>query len=549
MILAAKDVRKAEEARLGHEVPSGIPLAFNVRHNLWVMSEYGGRERGLVAGIIGSGDRILPRTKRQIEEYIDQVDTSWRQIKNFRDTFGPTFQTAVDRIEEAYINQLSSLRIFVFSAGESGSPYPISSAEWFDNASKGIQEILAAQAIVKAHIDETLNTALVESTYWLAGYLVIVGIAVIALAGSIFVITRHVVKPMEEMQGALQKLAAGDLNAYVPNIDSEGEMGLMAKAIYKFKQESRAADQYRREQEQFKIMTEEQQRAQVLELAHNFESSVGGVIEALSASSRKVSDTTTEVSTIAQRTATRSESVRDSAQDAGQDIDSVTESVRQVNLAVEEVASKVTQTAQFTATAARQAEDATQKVAALNAASAKINDIVSLIADIAGQTNLLALNATIEAARAGDAGKGFAVVANEVKSLANQTHRATEEIGQHVSLMLSEISGSIEAVEMITKAVDDTNHTMTSIAGAAEQQAATTGDVAQAAEAALRKIQMVVEEINAVASDAIATGHATEQMRVSSNELSQNAAVLTDETDKFIAYLKRDPNETDVDLF
>ncbi|WP_193186988.1 methyl-accepting chemotaxis protein [Nisaea sediminum] len=383
-----------------------------------------------------------------------------------------------------------------------------------------------------APIQEMLLTILIEMAVIGAG---------ISVAG--FYFGNRLARPISELTQVQVDLAGGNLDAWVPDYKSPKEVAELSQALYKLKQESRAAEKYREEQEHFRIETRQKQRATIMGLADNFESAVGSVIDALSSSATELSATSTEVSNTANRTASRSASVRDSANEAGHDIESVTNSVDEVNQAVNEVATKVAETSALTSRAAEQAADAAEKVNALNAASAKINDIVSLIADIAEQTNLLALNATIEAARAGDAGKGFAVVASEVKNLASQTQNATEEIRQQVSGMLSEIESSTKAVSVITEAATETNMTMSAISAAVEQQAATTSSVAHSARNALDKIRSVVEEINAVADDAMGTGAATEELQASADELSRNCNLLTGETNKFISHIREDREE------
>ena len=376
-----------------------------------------------------------------------------------------------------------------------------------------------------------------EDIVFLAVETLLVGI-VICGAGWYF--GRRLAKPIEEITEVQTNLAAGDLEVWVPEYNNPPEVAALCTAMYKFKQETKAAEQYRREQDQFRVETREKQRRVLIELADKFEGTVASVVDTLSSSSTQLSSTTTEVSDIANRTATKSSTVRDAAVEAGQDIGSVTDSVNEVNGAVEEVATKVTETSKLTNEAAQLAAKAARNVDALNESSAKINQIVDLIADIAEQTNLLALNATIEAARAGESGKGFAVVANEVKSLANQTHSATADISSQVAGMLSEIEASTKAVGTITDAVNRTNATMTSIAGAVEEQAAITAEVARAAEAARTKLAHVIDEIEVVSQDATATGGATEELQAATEELSRNSSVLMQETDRFIQGIRAD---------
>lgn len=366
---------------------------------------------------------------------------------------------------------------------------------------------------------------------------------------SAFVISQSIANPIQTVSKVQAELAAGDLEVWVPDIKSPPEVAQISRAMYTFKQESKAARRYEAEQEEFKQTVEDQQHANVLELAHNFETAVGGVIEKMSGSAEDLSKVASEVSEIADRTAERAETVRGAAEVAGRDIATVTESVRGVNRDTEGVAARIASTADLTSQAAEKAGNAGERVATLNAASGKIRDVVTLIADIAEQTNLLALNATIEAARAGESGKGFAVVANEVKNLANQTHQATEEISRQVSEMVAEIEGSTSAVEDIREVVDRTNATMLEVAEMIAHQATVTGEVADATNDAASRINQVVSEISAVAQDATTTQKSTENLLSSTEELSENSAMLTTETGNFIKFLRRDKRETEIDLF
>ena len=356
-------------------------------------------------------------------------------------------------------------------------------------------------------------------------------------------IGRSIARPIREVTRVQTELAEGNLDAWVPEYTSPPEVANLCKAMYRFKQETRAAARYREEQEQFRADTREEQRRVVLDLADNFENAVGGVITQLSASAEELNANSSSVNSTAGRVATRSQDVRDRANAAGEVVSTVTNSVQEISRSVQAAVDQVSQTAQLASEAAGQASDAADKVASLNAASAKINDIVALISDIAEQTNLLALNATIEAARAGDAGKGFAVVANEVKSLAAQTQRATDEIASQVGGMLSEIEDSTSAVNRIAASVDKTNAAMADVSGKLEMQASTTTEVSRAAQEAFTTIQTVIDDMGSVAEEVVTTQTATEQLQVAVQTLSRNSGTLMHETQDFIGGIRSDDDD------
>ncbi|MDX1737924.1 MAG: methyl-accepting chemotaxis protein [Alphaproteobacteria bacterium] len=543
LIMNLQGLRAELENHMGAKVASKAILAFSIRHNLWVASEYSGRERGLLAGLIGAGEPIESQQLILLSEMRGQVLAAWANLQQLADQLGDNVSAKLKKVDTIYFQEFSSIRKQVIDAGISNNNYPLTSPQWFTEATKGIAVLLEAQEVagkeiakvVQSDLDRAFNS-LVLNTLMLFVGLVITIVAVV-------IVIRQVINPLSKIASALNKLAGGDLDTFVPDIEGQGELSDMARSVYKFKQETKAANTYRNEQEAFKLRVEEQQRENTMNLATNFETEVGSIIDVIVRSADELTRTTAEVSGIANRTASKTGEVKTAANSAGHDLDSVTDAVRKVSISISEVANNMNRTTEKTQTVVALAKDAGEKVHGLDQVSTRIKDIVSLIADIAEQTNLLALNATIEAARAGEAGKGFAVVANEVKSLANQTHRATEEIGKHVASMLQEIESSTSAVQGISNAINDTSVTILQIKGEIDSQAELTEQVAQAATSVSEKIRNVMHNIDAVAEDANSTGAATEQLQVSSQELSTSGKKLSFDTEKFVSYLREEPKQ------
>ena len=538
LIMDSQRLRIHEEQHLGNHVPTHVALAFTIRHNLWVTSEYAGRERGFMAGRISLNEPLTVEQLTRLSNYRGHLENGWSIADLEKTELSSEFQRKMADANRIYFTEFGKMRDAVYKASAEKTDYPVDNVAWFNAATNGIKAILEAQAVAKVDILGQLEAGLSEAFWWMAFDFGLLVLSLIVSGFAVVMLQKRVIGPLHNLHEAMSELAKGNLDVHVIDIEGNDEIGMMSKATYKFKQESRAAERYRSEQQEYRRSVREKQKQELLNLADGFEDAVGNVIDALSSSATELAATTGEVNGIAGRTAGRSSTVREAATEAGSEIRTVSQSVSQVNRAVNDVSIQVNETSKLTSDAANKADYAANKVKALNEASAKIRDIVSLIADIADQTNLLALNATIESARAGEAGKGFAVVANEVKSLANQTQNATDEISAQVTEMLSEIQDSTQAVHAITEAVQQTNKTMTSIATAVQEQAEVTQSVANAAESAAGKITSVVEEINSVAEDATATGGATEQLKMAADDLSMNSNKLTNETEQFIAHIR-----------
>jgi methyl-accepting chemotaxis protein len=215
-------------------------------------------------------------------------------------------------------------------------------------------------------------------------------------------------------------------------------------------------------------------------------------------------------------------------------VETVASATEELTASIGEIGQQVAKSSTIAGDAADQAEKSNVQVEGLVAAAQKIGDVVGLIQDIAEQTNLLALNATIEAARAGDAGKGFAVVASEVKSLANQTAKATDEIRGQITTMQGATSDSVAAIRGIGKIIKEINEIATAIASAVEEQSSATQEISRNVQQASAGTQEVSANIDGVAQAAGETGRSTNEMLSASGELAQQATALTGEVERFL---------------
>jgi methyl-accepting chemotaxis protein len=361
----------------------------------------------------------------------------------------------------------------------------------------------------------------------------LLGAGVAAGAAIAFVTARSIVNPIAAMTAAMRQLAAGEMATEIPARERRDEIGAMAKSVQVFKDSMLEAERLRAEQQA------EQQRQ--LERAQRVEASVGSFEKVIAEVVNTVSSAATELETTAQSMAATSEettrqstTVAAASEQATQNVQTVATATEELSASIKEISQQVSQSTRMIGEAVTQADTSNVQVQGLAEAAQKIGDVVKIINDIAGQTNLLALNATIEAARAGEAGKGFAVVASEVKALANQTARATEEIGGQVRAIQEATGTSVESIRGIAATIGRVNETATAIASAVEEQGAATQEISRNVQQAAQGTQEVSGNIAGVSQAAQQTGAAAAQVLASAAELAKNGETLKVRVDAFL---------------
>ena len=362
-------------------------------------------------------------------------------------------------------------------------------------------------------------------------------VLLITLVVSVLV-ARGITRPLQRMTVAMKALAGGKLDVEVPGIGRHDEVGEMAEAVEVFKSNAAARLGLEAERKETEARAEARRKADMHKLAGDFEGAVGEIIEMVSSASTELEASAGTLSSTAERGEELATMVAAASEEASTNVQSVASATEEMASSVNEISRQVQESARMANEAVDQARKTNDRVSELSKAAARIGDVVELINTIAGQTNLLALNATIEAARAGEAGRGFAVVASEVKALAEQTAKATGEIGQQVTGIQSATQDSVNAIKEISGTIEKLSEISSAIAAAVEEQGAATQEISRNVQQAAHGTQQVSSNITDVQRGAGETGSASSQVLSAAQSLSGESNRLKLEVGKFLGSIR-----------
>jgi len=360
----------------------------------------------------------------------------------------------------------------------------------------------------------------------------------ILTGAAVWWVWRRLACPIRSLADIMGRLAANDLDVAVSGSERRDEIGVMAASVQVFKDGLIRARTLEAEAAQARAAAEAQRRSGMHAIADAFEGTVGGIIGTVSAAAAVLQDTASDMNEAASATADRSSRVASAAELAAANVNVAAAAAEELGVSVQEIGRQVSSSTALTQSAVADAQATADLVQDLNGAAIQIGHVVTLISSIAEQTNLLALNATIEAARAGAAGRGFAVVAAEVKELAGQTARATDEIGGHVARIQASTGDAVSAMARIGDRVQELSAVATRIAAAVEQQGAATQEIVRNVSQAAQGAGDVTSTITGVAEAAKGTGTAADQVLSAASELSLRSGTLRDEVARFLATVR-----------
>jgi methyl-accepting chemotaxis protein len=482
-----------------------------------------GKSIGVIDVGVAFGKDFVDRVKQRFDVDVAVHSFDGGGFRTLASTFGETGTATAEELRAAFDGTM--LRRDATFAGHPAAVY-LGQIKNYSGRPVAVLELIKDTTAYDA-VAASARLRLILGTIGILG----VGVLLALLLG------RGLSRPLSAITATMHRLSSGDTSVAIPGSERPDELGTMARAVDVFRQSMIETARLERERADEQAV-KDRRTATLLALTSGFEDKMGALVRSLSSASDGLQSTARTMAASSEETTRQASSVAAASETATMNAHSVASATEELSASIREIGHQVTRSSEMSQEAVRQSNQSNEQVRGLTAAAEKIGDVVKLISDIAGQTNLLALNATIEAARAGDAGKGFAVVASEVKALANQTARATEQIGVEIKAIQEATRSSAQSIQGITEIIGRVNDTATTIAATVDQQGEATREIARSVEQAAQATQQVTTNIAGVSEAAKQAGQVAARVLTAAGGLSENGALLQRQLDEFLSEVR-----------
>ncbi|MEI6160630.1 MAG: methyl-accepting chemotaxis protein, partial [Roseococcus sp.] len=433
--------------------------------------------------------------------------------------FLPVAVQAMERARARYLAEdgFEGLARTVMTAWSAGRAPALEVSRWMSASNAVFDEMISVMAATEAGVRRfsAEKTGQAESAMWVQAVLALLGLSfAVALT---FLISLRVARPLDALAVTVRRLSEGERDVSVPGTTRGDEIGVLARAMAAFQLQQAEAEQLRLAADREREAARAAQDAALSDMANRIETQTRDSFATIGARMGSVTEETQGVAAGAERISAAGQGAAQAASHALEASETVAAAAEEMSASIREISARMQEAASLTQNAVEGTRNGSGTIRGLSEAVQRIGKVAEMISDIAARTNLLALNATIEAARAGEAGKGFAVVASEVKSLASQTARATQEIGQQIAEVQGETSRAVDAISRIGQTVEGLEHIAAGVAAAMEQQSAATQEIARAVASSAEAAREVSGRVESLGQEAADSADRAERMRISAD--------------------------------